>query len=78
MEEAEENEEKLVQLLVNHQAALHAFVLALLPGHPDANDVVQGGQRRALEKAGRIRDRNEFQGMDVLGGEVQGDGAVAG
>lgn len=34
-------EETFVRLLVSHQAALHAFVLALLPGDPDADDVVQ-------------------------------------
>lgn len=34
-------EETFVRLVVGHQAALHAFVLALLPGDPEVDDVVQ-------------------------------------
>lgn len=41
MQEDADTEEEFVQLVVNHQAALHAFVLSLLPGHPEADDVVQ-------------------------------------
>ncbi len=61
MEEAEENEEKLVQLLVNHQSALHAFVLALLPGHPDANDVVQEVNAALWKKRGEFEIGTNFK-----------------
>lgn len=37
----EETEERFVQLVVDHQAALHAFVSSLLPGHAEVKDVVQ-------------------------------------
>ena len=41
MNENPDTEEDFVQLLVSHQSALLAFILALLPGHPEMNDVVQ-------------------------------------
>jgi RNA polymerase sigma-70 factor (ECF subfamily) len=41
MPEAPDIEETFVRLVVSHQAALHAFVLALLPGDPETDDVVQ-------------------------------------
>lgn len=41
MSDESDNEEAFVKLVVSHQAALHAFVLSLLPGHPEADDVVQ-------------------------------------
>jgi RNA polymerase sigma-70 factor, ECF subfamily len=57
MTDSPESEQNFVQLIVNHQAALHAFVLALLPGDPDADDVVQEvnvllWQKRAEFEAG--------------------------
>lgn len=35
------HEETMMHLVVSHQAALYAFVLALLPGHSEVDDVVQ-------------------------------------
>lgn len=55
MQSEEETEEKFVQLVVDHQAALYAFVAALLPGHPDVKDVVQNTNAAIWKK------RKEFQ-----------------
>lgn len=55
MEENPDTEEAFVRLVVSHQAALHAFVLALLPGHPEADDVVQEVNSSLWKK------RDEFQ-----------------
>ncbi|BCX47752.1 DNA-directed RNA polymerase sigma-70 factor [Haloferula helveola] len=41
MAESPDMEETFVQLVVSHQAALHAFVVSLMPGTPDVDDVVQ-------------------------------------
>ncbi len=41
MPDSPDHEEILMHLVVSHQAALHAFVLALLPGHSEVDDVVQ-------------------------------------
>ena len=46
MAEPPDIEESFVQLVVSHQAALHAFVVGLLPGNPEADDVV----RKRLEQ----------------------------
>jgi RNA polymerase sigma-70 factor (ECF subfamily) len=55
MESKRDPDEKFVQLVVDHQPALHAFVAALLPGHPDVKDVVQDTNAAIWKK------REEFQ-----------------
>lgn len=47
-------EQTFVQLLVSHQASLNAFVLALMPGHPDADDVVQEVNALVWKKRGEF------------------------
>jgi DNA-directed RNA polymerase specialized sigma24 family protein len=54
MESPPNIEQTSVQLLVSHQAALQAFVLALLPENPDAGDVVQEVNAAAREKRGEF------------------------
>lgn len=41
MPSSPDTEPIFVQLLVKHQAAISAYVIAMLPGNPDADDVVQ-------------------------------------
>jgi RNA polymerase sigma-70 factor (ECF subfamily) len=54
-------EETFVQLMVNHQAALNAFVLALMPGHPDADDVVQEVNSLVWKKRGEFHIGTNFK-----------------
>ncbi|QTN33249.1 sigma-70 family RNA polymerase sigma factor [Akkermansiaceae bacterium] len=61
MEEAPDIEETFVQLVVNHQTALHAFVLALLPGHPEADDVVQEVNTSLWKKRGEFELGTNFK-----------------
>lgn len=61
MPEPPDIEETFVQLVVGHQAALHAFVLALLPGHPDADDVVQEVNASLWKKRGEFEVGTNFK-----------------
>ena len=61
MEPPSDTEEKFVQLVVSHQAALHAFVLALLPGHPEADDVVQEVNTSLWKKRGEFEMDTNFK-----------------
>lgn len=54
-------EQTFVQLLVSHQAALNAFVLALMPGHPDADDVVQEVNALVWKKRGEFEIGTNFK-----------------
>lgn len=63
MQEAPDIEEEFVQLVVNHQPALHAFVLSLLPGHPEADDVVQDVNIALWKKRGEFQLGTELFGM---------------
>lgn len=45
-------EQAFVALVVSHQAALRAFVLSLLPGNPDAEDVIQDANALIWQKRG--------------------------
>ena len=54
-------EETFVQLVVSHQAALHAFVLALMPGHPEADDVVQEVNAALWQKRGEFQVGTQFK-----------------
>lgn len=61
MPEAPDIEETFVQLMVSHQAALHAFVLALLPGHPEGDDVVQEVNASLWKKRGEFAVGTNFK-----------------
>lgn len=50
-----DNEEEFVHLVVSHQAALRAFVLSLLPGSPEVDDVIQEANAAVWQK------RDEFE-----------------
>jgi len=54
-------EETFVRLMVSHQAALHAFVLALLPGDPEADDVVQEVNTAMWQKRGEFTVGTNFK-----------------
>lgn len=54
-------EEIFIQLLVSHQAALNAFVLAMLPGSPDADDVVQEVNALVWKKRGEFQIGTNFK-----------------
>jgi RNA polymerase sigma-70 factor (ECF subfamily) len=54
-------EETFVQLVVSHQTALHAFVLALLPGDPEVDDVVQEVNAALWKKRGEFRVGTNFK-----------------
>ena len=54
-------EETFVQLVVSHQSALHAFVLALLPGSPEVDDVVQEVNAMLWKKRGEFSVGTNFK-----------------
>ncbi len=54
-------EETFVQLLVSHQASLNAFVIAMLPGSPDADDVVQEVNALIWKKRGEFVIGSNFK-----------------
>jgi len=54
-------EETFVQLVVNHQPALHAFVLALLPGSPEVEDLVQEVNVLLWKKRGEFAVGTNFK-----------------
>lgn len=54
-------EETFVQLVVSHQSALRAFVLSLLPGSPDVDDVIQETNAEIWKKRGDFRIGTNFK-----------------
>lgn len=54
-------EQTFVQLVVNHQPALRAFVLSLLPGSPDVDDVIQDTNAEIWAKRGDFRIGTNFK-----------------
>jgi RNA polymerase sigma-70 factor (ECF subfamily) len=54
-------EQTFVQLVVNHQPALRAFVLSLLPGSPEVEDVIQETNAEIWVKRGDFRIGTEFK-----------------
>lgn len=54
-------EEAFVQLVVDHQAALHAFVASLLPGHAEIKDVVQEVNAAVWQKRGEFEIGTNFK-----------------
>ena len=61
MAEPPDIEESFVQLVVSHQAALHAFVVGLLPGNPEADDVVQQVNSALWKKRGEFQIGTNFK-----------------
>ena len=57
-----DNEEAFVHLVVSHQAALRAFVLSLLPGSPDVDDVIQEANAAIWQKRGEFEIGTNFKG----------------
>ncbi|QTN32201.1 sigma-70 family RNA polymerase sigma factor [Akkermansiaceae bacterium] len=54
-------EETFVQLVVTHQAALRAFVLSLLPGSSEVDDVIQETNSEIWQKRGEFRIGTNFK-----------------
>lgn len=54
-------EETFVQLVVSHQPALRAFVLSLLPGSPEVDDVIQETNAEIWKKRGDFRIGTNFK-----------------
>jgi len=54
-------EQTFVQLVVNHQPALRAFVLSLLPGSPEVDDVFQETNAEIWVKRGDFRIGTNFK-----------------
>jgi RNA polymerase sigma-70 factor (ECF subfamily) len=54
-------EETFVQLVVSHQAALRAFVLSMLPGSPEVDDVIQETNTEIWKKRGDFRIGTNFK-----------------
>jgi RNA polymerase sigma-70 factor (ECF subfamily) len=54
-------EQAFVQLVVNHQPALRAFVLSLLPGSPEVDDVIQDTNAEIWTKRGDFRIGTNFK-----------------
>jgi RNA polymerase sigma-70 factor (ECF subfamily) len=61
MPETPDMEETFVQLVVSHQPALHAFVLSMLPGHPEADDVIQEVNSAVWKKRGEFEIGTNFK-----------------
>lgn len=61
MPDSPDMEETFMQLVVSHQAALHAFVLSLLPGHPEVDDVVQEVNAAVWKKRGDFQIGTNFK-----------------
>lgn len=61
MSTSPDTEETFVRLVVSHQAALHAFVLALLPGDPEVDDVVQEVNSAMWQKRGEFTVGTHFK-----------------
>jgi len=61
MPEVPDIEENFVRLVISHQAALHAFVLALLAGDPEADDVVQEVNAALWQKRGDFKIGTNFK-----------------
>jgi len=61
MERNPDNEEAFVQLVVTHQAALRAFVLSLLPGSSDVDDVIQETNAALWRKRGEFELGTNFK-----------------
>ena len=54
-------EQAFVQLVVTHQAALRAFVLSMLPGSPDSDDVIQESNAAVWQKRGEFEIGTNFK-----------------
>lgn len=54
-------EETFVQLVVRHQPALRAFVISLLPGSPEVDDVIQETNAEIWQKRGDFRIGTNFK-----------------
>lgn len=54
-------EKTFIQLVVNHQPALRAFVLSLLPGSPEVDDVIQETNAEIWVKREHFRIGTEFK-----------------
>ena len=54
-------EETFVQLVVTHQAALRAFVLSLLPGSNEVEDVIQEANAEIWRKRGEFEIGTSFK-----------------
>jgi RNA polymerase sigma-70 factor (ECF subfamily) len=54
-------EQTFVQLVVTHQPALRAFVLSLLPGSPEVDDVIQETNAEIWTKRGDFRIGTDFK-----------------
>lgn len=54
-------EQTFVQLMVSHQAALRAFVLSMLPGSTEVDDVIQETNAELWKKRGDFRIGTNFK-----------------
>ena len=54
-------EETFVQLVVTHQAALRAFVLSLMPGSQEVDDVIQESNAEIWQKRGDFQIGTNFK-----------------
>lgn len=54
-------EQTFVQLVVTHQAALRAFVLSLMAGSPDVDDVIQETNAEIWQKRGDFKIGTNFK-----------------
>jgi RNA polymerase sigma-70 factor, ECF subfamily len=61
MPESPDIDENIIRLVVSHQAALHAFVMALLPGDSEADDVVQEVNTELWKKRAEFEMGSNFK-----------------
>ncbi|BCX48634.1 DNA-directed RNA polymerase sigma-70 factor [Haloferula helveola] len=61
MARSEDFDESLVQLIAEHQTALRGFVMAMMPGSPDVDDVVQEVNALVWRKRGEFVPGTNFK-----------------
>jgi RNA polymerase sigma-70 factor (ECF subfamily) len=61
MENSPPHDDEIVQLIVKHQAALRAFLVSLMPGRPDVEDMMQETSMVIWKKRGEFESGTDFK-----------------
>lgn len=61
MESSHPNDARIVQLIVKHQSALRAFLVSLMPGRPDVEDVIQETSMVIWKKRAEFKPGSDFK-----------------
>lgn len=61
MEPTRPEDDEIVQLIVKHQSALRAFLVSLMPGRPDVEDLMQETSMVIWQKRGDFKSGTDFK-----------------